>query len=218
MYQLLGTAVHEHLESVFMRDELRRASRLGASHTKPRWHIERRVVVGAITDPRSATERRSISGSCDLYTPDCGGVVIDWKLKGRAGIDAMRRSRVPPIMRHQLNLYGLGLELAGEPVAWVVGYGLPRVGGRNLTMADAAPVVMPYDRDDALATLARADSWARVIATYGTEAALSLAGEHTGAEFSCTTYGNATTPSPAPARSASVIDLAAVGREAATTQ
>ena len=202
LYCGIGTAVHEWLECLLVRDELRRADHLGALHTQPRWHTERRIVVGAITHPTRPGERMVLSGTADLYVD---GTVVDFKTAGRDKAREIKDGRAPVIYTRQVQLYGLGYELAGYPVREVMILAIPRTGREKLTPADIAHCAMPYDRADALATLARADSWARVIVAYGVAAALQLAGEHTGDEFSCGDFGDA--PPPQPAHAAAPGDL-----------
>ena len=191
LYSWIGTAVHSEMECLLVRDELRRAGHLGAAHTEPRWHTERRVVVGEITHPTRPGQRMILSGTADLYVD---GVVVDFKTAGRDKARTIGDGRPPAIYVHQAQLYGLGYELAGYPVREVMILAIPRTGRQRLTPADITHCAMPYDRADALATLARADSWARVIAAYGVQAALDLAGPHTGEEYSCGDYGDAPPP------------------------
>lgn len=194
LYAWLGTAVHAELECLLMRDEGRRAGQQGAAHVEPRWHTERRVVVGDITHPTKPGQRMTLSGTADLYVD---GTVVDFKTCGRDKARDIKAGKPPAVYVHQVQLYGLGYELAGYPVTEVMILAIPRTGRQQLTPDDIVHCAMPYDRDDALATLSRADSWARVIATYGVGPALQLAGPHTMTEFACSDYGDAPPTAPA---------------------
>ena len=190
-YAGVGTAMHEWAECAVARHEYARLAR----GEPERWMTERRVAIGYITHPLRPRDLLMIGGTSDVYDRH-SRAIVDYKGAGTTALREMRAGRVKPIYAHQVHLYGLGVEAAGDPVESVIILGLPR---NAATLAEAQAVVMPYDRDDALATLARADQWARLMVALGVEAALQAAGPHTGEEFSCGRYADApaaATPTP----------------------
>lgn len=111
----IGTAVHAWQAETFMAENQRLAS--GPPYrTLDRYLVEHRVHLPA-----------GISGSCDLYDRETGGV-IDWKVTSPDNIKKYRRSGPGRQYRTQAHLYGLGMLLAGEHPRYVADVFLPRGG------------------------------------------------------------------------------------------
>lgn len=102
-----------------------------------------------------------LSGHCDYYRKieyvgmDPIGVVGDWKFQGERKLLDTGKGKVSNQYLIQMNAYGLAWELAGEPVTHVVLFALP---SESHKLADARPVLMPYDRQIVIDRLALLDT------------------------------------------------------------
>lgn len=96
---VLGTAMHTWLADAFAADN----TRLGSE----RWLIEERVWLNG-----------ALSGSCDLFDTDTGGV-FDHKLLGVTKLRKILAGEIPPRYRTQVHLYGFGHTRAGREVRTV---------------------------------------------------------------------------------------------------
>jgi hypothetical protein len=162
----IGTAVHEWLETVIVRH-------LATTGTD-RWIPEGRVCVGTIAG-------QPIYGHSDLYDTHTG-TVIDYKVVGTLALREARANGPKPTYERQAHLYGRGWVNEGYQVNRVAIWYLPRNGTR---VGDGLYWEVDYDPGIAEATLNKADMLTRAIHTHGVAAVLSMAGPHTGTEFTC---------------------------------
>lgn len=140
----VGTAVHSMIADFLAAHEIATFETSGLS---PRWHVEERVTVGTIGDT-------AITGSCDLFDAH-SGLVIDWKTTSPNQLREKYRPHGPGEQYEvQAMLYGLGWENAGHAVRNVMLVFLVRDGDFDQRYVWSAP----YDRERALAALARATS------------------------------------------------------------
>ena len=140
----VGTAVHEHLERMFVGE---------------RYICETPVLVGYIGG-------REVIGSVDVYDrlTHC---VIDWKTKSRNQMQGHKRNGAGAKYEVQAQLYGLGVAALGWPVSQVMEIFLPRDG----ELADAFYWSAPYDPLVGFEALQRADSLYTLASAFGIKAA-----------------------------------------------
>lgn len=162
----IGTAVHEWLETVIIRH-------LATTGTD-RWIPEGRVCVGTING-------QPIYGHSDLYDTHTG-TIIDYKLVGTSSLRQARRDGPKPSYERQAHLYGRGWTNEGYDVNRVAIWYLPRNG---LRISDGLYWEVDYDPTIAETTLNKADMLTQAIHTHGLDAILTMAGAHTGTEFTC---------------------------------
>jgi hypothetical protein len=133
-YPFIGTAVHDQLENGF----------------NERWpkdyKLEERLHVHSYKE-------LELAGSCDMFAVN-DGVVNDWKVVGKAAISDANKGKVKQQYRVQAMLYGYGWEKKGFEVSHVSLSFLPREG----KLEDAVVVLMRYDRQLALDSLAQLES------------------------------------------------------------
>lgn len=175
----VGTAVHAWAEEAMIRHLTETGS--------DRWLPEVRVCVGELRG-------QPVYGTCDLFDTHTG-TVIDLKVVGETTRKKVRAdgSGCSVTYRRQVQQYGRGVAALGYQVNAVAVYFM----GRNtMSLTLDRTYVADYDEADAIATLDRANQLAGFVDTFGVEAVLAGAPEHTGDEFSCTAYGfeNPTTP------------------------
>jgi hypothetical protein len=128
-YPIIGTAVHAWLAAAFDGFE------------------------GAVAEQRVHVNDW-LSGACDLWLPDHGGTVLDWKVVGNAALTRYTENGPGDQYRVQSHLYGVGWARAGRPVANVAIVFLPRANNLDRTLvwsepfnpALAADAVARYDR------------------------------------------------------------------------
>ena len=123
-----GTAIHAWLADAFGEDE-------------GNWLVEQKVQI-----------RHNLSGTCDLFDIT-NGIVIDHKCVGATSMKARKTKGPTDQQKVQVNLYGLGMELAGYTVNKVALAFYP-LGG----MLDGLHMwVDDYDRQMALDAIERLD-------------------------------------------------------------
>lgn len=129
---IIGTAVHVWLAGMLLTE-------------LDGWVSERKVAVGVIGN-------RLIWGSCDAFHVE-RGLVVDFKI---VGANTLKAAKVKPRGQYRVqgHLYGRGWELAGYDVNDVAILHLPR---NSPALADSVWWSEPYDRDLALAAIARAN-------------------------------------------------------------
>lgn len=137
----VGTAAHGNrtigLEKAYQDDNARA---LGDTPRPPRWLTDVRVEAGG--------ER----GKVDVYD-SLLFEVVDWKVPGITAVRRVVKGHVSSQYNVQLDLYALGLNLAGYRVDTVALLALPAAG----ELEDAAWYSRPADLDNARAALARRD-------------------------------------------------------------
>jgi hypothetical protein len=179
----IGTAVHEWAETVMLRHEHVR----GTLGMPGRFLPECRVTVGVVGGVE-------ISGSTDVFDTHTG-TVVDWKVVGTTTLKAAKAHGASLQYQRQAHLYGKGWEDAGYQVRSVLIYFLPR---NAMTLADAYPWQTNYDRQNALATLLRANEIALAIHDHGLDKVLAGIPEHDFTGFSCKKFATPTTNNDAP--------------------
>lgn len=184
----VGTSVHSQLEDVFTE-----ANRGGPV----RYLVESTVSVGDVGGV-------DITGHADLFDLEVGEVT-DWKIVGAATLKAAKFGP-SATYRTQAHLYGRGFVRRGLTVNRVRIAFLPR---NSVHLGDAVVWSEPYDEQIALDALRRADTFARVIAALGVEAALAATGPHSHKEFSCGKFpdSHGSQPSDTPTTTATLINL-----------
>jgi hypothetical protein len=105
-----GTAVHAWMAELFEARDPK----------SERYLVEQRVTVR-----QGYTPDATIAGSADLYDRETG-TVFDWKIVGVTSLQKYRRNGPGDQYRIQANLYGLGMENAGEKPKRVAIVFLPR--------------------------------------------------------------------------------------------
>jgi len=156
----VGTAVHSMIAEFIAAHEV---ARFSSEDVTPRWHVEERVTVGSINGV-------AIGGSCDLYDAHTG-LVIDWKTTSWNQIREKYRPDGPGEQYEvQAMLYGLGWENAGYPVRNVMLVFLVRDGAFDQRYVWSAP----YDRERALAAIARVTGIQNALDGLGPDVALPL--------------------------------------------
>lgn len=146
----IGKAVHE---------QLAKAAELANTRLEvPRWLVEHRVRPGMILD-------RPLEGNADCYDRD-EGRVIDWKVVGDATLAKVRRGLVSPTYLRQIDTYGLGFENEGYEVNHTTIMFLPR---NRYRLREGIAVHRPYDQENALATLKRANDIATLLRDRGAD-------------------------------------------------
>jgi hypothetical protein len=105
-----GTAVHAWMAELFEKRDPK----------GERYLVEKRVTVR-----QGYTYDSTIAGSADLYDR-ASGTVYDWKIVGVSSLQKYRSSGPGDQYRIQANLYGLGMENAGETPQRVAIVFLPR--------------------------------------------------------------------------------------------
>lgn len=98
-----------------------------------------------------------LNGTGDFFITDgeTFGMVADWKFQGPKVLAESARGKVKPVYEVQIHTYGFGYELLGLPITHVCLYPIPRDG----ELYEAAPIVMPYDRDIAVNAIARIEKF-----------------------------------------------------------
>jgi hypothetical protein len=163
----IGTAVHEWAEHAILSHLMTTGS--------DRYITEGRVLVGVV----GGVEIWGNSDVFDTWT----GTVVDFKVTGTTTLRKTTKDGGPSLTyRRQGQLYGKGWQDKGFDVRSVAVWMLPRNG---FTIGSGYLWQTDYDRADAEATIARADLFARAIATFGAEQVLAKAGPHTFTEFAC---------------------------------
>lgn len=143
---IVGTAVHSWLEQAF-------------TAAGPRWETEQRVTLPGY-----------FSGTCDLYDRDEGDV-WDHKVLGVTTLKALKKDGPSPVYRAQVQFYGCGMALAGNPVnnvgiiAW----------SRSGQLKDAITWSEPYNEPLVEALLGRYDAIRTTVALLGVDALALLA-------------------------------------------
>jgi len=99
-----------------------------------------------------------LGGTCDLYDRK-EAMIIDHKCVGASAMKSRKRDGMTPIQRVQINLYGLGMENAGEKVDFVALAFYP-LGGR---LDGMHTIVEPYNRQLALDSVERLGNIERLI-------------------------------------------------------
>jgi hypothetical protein len=162
----LGHAVHHW----FDLNVLKWMGRTG-SH---RYINEGRVAVGEVGGVL-------IEGNSDVYDTETA-TVVDYKVVGTTTLREVRRNGAKTTYIRQGHCYGLGWERAGFAVQSIAIWFVPRNGR---TLRDGHVEQFPYNRNEAIRTVERADMFARAIQSFGVDAVLAKAPPHTGTEFSC---------------------------------
>jgi hypothetical protein len=134
----IGKAVHEQLAKAAEYDNQVRG--------RPRWLVEERVRPGLILDD-------PLEGNADAYDLD-EDRVIDWKVVGDNTLNKVSHGYVSPTYLKQIDTYGLGFEEAGYPVKDTTIMFLPR---NRFRLREGIPVHRPYNRQNALNALRRAN-------------------------------------------------------------
>jgi hypothetical protein len=112
-----------------------------------------------------------LKGSCDAFFPNGGaGLVADWKIVGDDTLESVRAGNVKQQYIIQGHLYAFGWEQLGFGVETVAIMFLPANKG-NLKR-DAVPVSFPYDRDVAIAALAKIENYIDLADEIGWDALL----------------------------------------------
>lgn len=171
----VGRAVHEANEMAVVRY----LARTGRSD----WIPEGVVTVGDI-------DGHPVTGHADAFHVPTG-TVVDYKLVGASTLKKVRfdGSGTSCTYRSQFHLYGRGYQRLGYTVRAVVGWYMPRNGR---TLADSRYFIEEYDEQVAVDALDRATRFAQWIKTFGADKVLAAAAPHTGDEFSCDRYPDAT--------------------------
>lgn len=99
-----------------------------------------------------------LGGTCDLFDRK-ERMVIDHKCVGASAMKSRKRDGMTPMQRVQINLYGLGMENAGEAVDYVALAFYP-LGGR---LDGMHTIVEPYNRQLALEAVDRLGNIERLI-------------------------------------------------------
>lgn len=146
----IGKAVHEQLAAAAMYDNNKLAT--------PRWLVEHRVRPGLIGSV-------PLEGNADLFDLD-ENRVIDWKIVGDNTLAKVRQGRVEPTYLKQIDTYGLGFEHAGYDVKNTTIMFLPR---NRFRLREGIAVHRPYDRENALAALKRANDIHILLLTHGAD-------------------------------------------------
>lgn len=154
----VGTALHTWNEEALQAHN-RHIEALGG---QARWLTENRVMVGLIGG-------REIWGSCDAYDLLTDGV-WDWKTKSKTKLVEIKRKGPDPQNQTQAHLYGRGWELRGKTPRYVANFSMPRDG----ELRDSHIWAAPYDRDRAIAALARCDQLTEQLRLFGLDLALTL--------------------------------------------
>jgi len=137
---IIGTAVHAYLDDVYKTDDR------------------------FLTDVR-VTIPEYMSGTLDLYDRETK-TVIDHKVVGKSTLDKYKKNGVTDQYKTQVNLYALGLILAGHEVDNVAVMYWSRTGG----LKDALYWEAPYDEQLVEDTLRRLDAINTVVKSNGTHA------------------------------------------------
>lgn len=171
----LGTYVHAGLADEF-------ESRWGESGEVI---IERSLIVHEYKD-------FVLKGSCDAFFPNNGeGLVVDWKIVGDDSLESVRKGSIKNQYFVQGQLYALGWELAGYPVERIAIMFLPANKG-NL-QRDAVPKAFDYDKNVAVAALAKLEAYIDIAEEIGWEALLKQHQPAVGC-LSCRQYEKADNP------------------------
>lgn len=183
----IGTAVHAAVEDAIVRSML--ADLKAGVRDMDEWIVEGDVVVGDI-------DGQPISGHADLFHVP-SGTVIDHKCTGSTTLKKVGRNGEGTSLtyRRQAHLYGRGFALLGHTVRAVAINYLPR---NAMSLASARVFAEPYDEAIALEALERATRFAQWIRLFGADAVLAGCAPHSGAEFSCAKYADASSTQSAP--------------------
>lgn len=129
-FPFIGTAVHDALEKGFTE----------------RWNddykLENRLHVHSY-------KNLELAGSCDMFAYK-DGVVNDWKVVGSRAIKEAEKGKIKQQYRVQAMLYALGWKKKGFEVSHVALSFLPR----DLDLKEAQVVMLRYDEDLAMKSLA----------------------------------------------------------------
>lgn len=162
-YPFIGTAVHDQLEHGF----------------NDRWpdeyHLEERLHVHSY-------KSLELAGSCDMFAFQ-DGVVNDWKVVGKTGVEDARKGKVKQQYRIQAMLYGYGWEQKGFNVTHVALSFLPRED----KLENAVVAIMRYDKQLALDSLAVIESMIDAAEIMGWDAVIEKAPKASFC-FSCRRY------------------------------
>lgn len=171
----LGTYVHAGLADEF-------ESRFGASGK------------ALIEQSLKVHEYKSLhlKGSCDAFFPNGGeGLVADWKIVGDDTLESVRAGNMKQQYIVQGHLYAFGWEQLGFQVETVAIMFLPANKG-NLRR-DAVPVFFPYDRNVAIAALAKIENYIDLAEEIGWDALLKQHAPSRGC-LSCKQYEKVDNP------------------------
>ena len=137
-YPIIGTAVHAWLADAFGGHE------------------------GAVAEQRVHINHW-LSGTGDLWLPDHGGIVLDWKIVGNAALKKYKEDGPGEQYRRQGHLYGVGWLRQGKPVAHVAIAFLPRANRLNQAYIWTEPMNVIL----AAETVTRYDTIAEIAITAG---------------------------------------------------
>jgi hypothetical protein len=139
--QTVGRALHNHMQGILEQANERAGGQL--------YLPERKVYVGDLGPDR-------ITGTADAYDTR-EKIVVDWKFPGDKSIAWLRggrlEDRIKETYRRQPHLYGLGYENEGYEVRGCMVLFIPIT---ERTVRTAIAYKVPYDRQLALDTMARA--------------------------------------------------------------
>ncbi len=134
-FPFIGTAVHDQLENGF------------ASRWPDEYHLENRLHVHSY-------KGLELAGSCDMAALINDGksvIVNDWKVVGQTALKDAAKGKIKNQYRTQAMLYGLGWKKKGYDVTHVSLSFLPR----DVQLSDAQVVMLRYDEDLAMESLAK---------------------------------------------------------------